>query len=67
KDLELWKRALGGDPRTTIRLFPSLNHTFVPGEGPSSPVEYEKTGHVDPEVVEAIAAWARALPARGAP
>ena len=67
KDLELWKRAFGDDPRATVRLFPSLNHAFVPGEGPSSPVEYEKSGHVAPEVVEAIAAWARALPARGAP
>ncbi|MBP7677122.1 MAG: DUF3887 domain-containing protein [Thermoanaerobaculia bacterium] len=67
KDLALWKKALGEDPRTTIRLFPALNHLFVPGEGPSSPVEYEKSGHVAPEVVEAIAAWARALPARGAP
>ncbi len=67
KDLALWKKALGEDPRTTIRLFPALNHLFVPGEGPSSPVEYEKSEHVAPEVVEAIAAWARALPARGAP
>ncbi|MHB8800660.1 MAG: alpha/beta hydrolase [Thermoanaerobaculia bacterium] len=67
KDLALWKRALADDPRATIRLFPSLNHLFVKGEGPSSPVEYEKSGHVAPEVVEAIADWARALPARGAP
>lgn len=67
KDLELWKKALGDDPRATIRLFPSLNHLFVPGDGPSSPVEYEKPGHAAPEVVEAIAAWTRALPAREAP
>lgn len=67
KDLERWKRALDGDPRATIRLFPSLNHLFVAGEGPSTPVEYEKPGHVAPEVIEAIAAWARALPPRSVP
>ncbi len=67
KDLERWKRALEGDPRATIRLFPSLNHLFVAGEGPSSPVEYERPGHVAPEVIEAIAAWAKALPARSVP
>ena len=67
KDLQRWKTALEGDPRATIRLFPSLNHLFVAGEGPSSPVEYEKPGHVAPEVIEAIAAWAKALPARSVP
>jgi dienelactone hydrolase len=67
KDLARWKGALGDDPRATIRLFPSLNHLFVTGEGPSSPAEYEKPGHVAPEVVEAIAGWARALPRRGTP
>jgi len=67
KDLERWKGALEGDPRATIRLFPSLNHYFVAGEGPSSPAEYEKPGHVAPEVIEAIAAWAKALPARSGP
>ena len=67
KDLEGWRAALGGDPRATIRLFPALNHLFVAGEGTSTPAEYEKPGHVAPEVVEAIASWALALPPRAAP
>jgi hypothetical protein len=67
KDLDGWKAALGSEPRATIRLFPALNHLFVAGEGPSTPAEYEKPGHVAPEVVEAIAAWVRALPPRAAP
>lgn len=67
KDLSGWKAALGDEPRATIRLFPSLNHLFVAGEGPSTPAEYERPGHVAPEVVEAIAAWALALPPRAAP
>ena len=64
KDLERWKGALGDDPRAAIRLFPALNHLFVAGEGPSTPAEYEKPGHVAAEVVEAIAAWVLALPQR---
>jgi fermentation-respiration switch protein FrsA (DUF1100 family) len=67
KDLEGWRAALGSDPRATIRLFPALNHLFVAGEGPSTPAEYEKPGHVSPEVVDAIAAWALALPPRPLP
>ena len=67
KDLSGWKAALGDEPRATIRLFPSVNHLFVAGEGPSTPAEYERPGHVAPEVVEAIAAWALALPPRSAP
>ena len=67
KDLDGWRAALGGEPRATIRLFPALNHLFVAGEGPSTPGEYEKPGHVAPEAVEAIATWALALPPRAAP
>lgn len=67
KDLDGWKAALGSDPRATIRLFPALNHLFVEGAGPSTPAEYEKTGHVAPEAVEAIAAWMLSLPPRAAP
>ena len=67
KDLDGWKAAVGRTPRATIRLFPKLNHLFVAGEGPSTPAEYEKPGHVAPEVIDAIAAWALALPPRAAP
>ncbi|MFN7989424.1 MAG: alpha/beta fold hydrolase [Thermoanaerobaculia bacterium] len=67
KDLDGWKAALGTDPRATIRLFPALNHLFVAGEGTSTPAEYERPGHVAPEVVEAIAAWTLALPPRARP
>ncbi len=67
KDLEGWRAALGTDPRATIRLFPALNHLFVAGEGPSTPAEYERPGHVAPEVVDAVASWMLALPPRKAP
>ena len=67
KDFDGWKAALAAAPNATFRLFPKLNHLLVEGEGPSTPAEYERPGHVAVEVVEAIAAWARALPAHTSP
>ena len=67
KDFEAWKSALAARPNATFRLFPKLNHLFVEGEGPSTPAEYERAGHVAVEVVEAVAAWMRALPPRAVP
>ncbi len=67
KDFEAWKSALAARPNATFRLFPKLNHLLVEGDGPSTPAEYERPGHVAPDVVEAIAAWARALPPRASP
>jgi hypothetical protein len=62
KDLDGWKKALAGRPGVTIREFADLNHLFVTGEGKSTPAEYEKGGHVDVRVVEAIAAFAGGAP-----
>jgi hypothetical protein len=67
KDFEAWKAALSSRPNVSFRLFPKLNHLLVDGEGPSTPAEYERPGHVSQEVVEAVAAWARALPPRAGP
>jgi dienelactone hydrolase len=56
-DLVRWQRGLAGRPDVTIRIYPSDNHLFVRGAGPSKPAEYEKPGHVDPAVVEDVAVW----------
>jgi uncharacterized protein len=56
-DLSRWQAALDGRPDVTIRVYPADNHLFFPGEGPSSPAEYEPAQHVDPAVVAGIAAW----------
>ncbi len=55
KDFTGWQRALKDVPRTALRSYPKLNHLFVAGEGPSTPAEYEKPGHVAREVVEDVA------------
>lgn len=57
KDFEGWKRGLAGKKNATFRVFDSLNHLFQAGEGPSKPAEYERGGHVDAGVVEALAVW----------
>ncbi len=58
-DYSGWKEALGRDKRATLRVLPSLNHLFMSGDGPPSPTDYEKPGHVDAGVVEAIAAFVK--------
>jgi alpha-beta hydrolase superfamily lysophospholipase len=53
-DLARWRAAV---PHAAFRVYPTLNHLFAPGEGPSSPAEYERPGHVDAAVVADIADW----------
>ena len=67
KDFEGWRSGLAAAPNATFRLIPRLNHLFVEGDGPSTPAEYERPGHVSEEVVEAVAAWAKALRPRARP
>ncbi|HYW45180.1 MAG TPA: alpha/beta fold hydrolase [Bryobacteraceae bacterium] len=57
KEFELWKTAVGARKDVTFRSYPALNHLFVPGEGKSTPAEYNKPGHVAPEVIDDIAKW----------
>lgn len=57
KDFEGWRTALAGKANATLKLYPSLNHLFISGEGPSTPQEYDTAAHVDEAVVDDIAAW----------
>jgi dienelactone hydrolase len=61
-DYEGWKQALGARSNVTFKLYPSLNHLFMAGQGKSIPAEYETTGHVAEEVILDIAAWVQQLP-----
>lgn len=56
-DFEGWRRALGGRPDVTLRVYRKANHMFVEGRGPSTPDEYRRPGHVSKGVVEDIASW----------
>ncbi|HXW62825.1 MAG TPA: alpha/beta fold hydrolase [Candidatus Acidoferrales bacterium] len=52
-----WKTALAARQNVTLKLYPSLNHLFMAGTGPSLPQEYEKPAHVDEQVIADISAW----------
>ena len=54
-DFELWKSALAGRQGVSAHSYPTLNHAFVAGSGPSTEQEYRKPGHVAPEVIDDIA------------
>jgi hypothetical protein len=59
-DLALWREGLGDRDDVTTRLYPDLNHLFMPGEGMATPAEYMgETKHVAGAVIEDIAAWIR--------
>ncbi len=60
-DFELWQQALLDAPRARFKLFSSLNHQFMTGEGDSCPAEYQRPGHVDQRVIDCIADWIRGI------
>jgi hypothetical protein len=57
KDLARWRNALEGQDNATIRAYPALNHLFVEGEGPGTPIEYERPAHVAEKAVTDLATW----------
>ncbi len=62
-DLPLWRAALADLPGATIRVFPDDDHLFYAGTGPQTPQAVMRSGqHVDPEVVDVMAAWFTSVP-----
>lgn len=59
-----WQKALGKKKTARLVLYPKLTHLFIAGDGPSTPEEYEKPGHVDEQVVADIASWVSARSSR---
>ena len=61
-DYDLLVRAAAALPaaQRDSRLFPSLNHLFIPVEGESTGQEYNQPGQVAPEVIQAIAQFVKA-------
>lgn len=54
-DLANWRRTLDGRSRVQIKRYPSLNHLFIAGSGPSGPAEYLTPGFVAEEVIDDLA------------
>lgn len=61
EDYEGWKKGLAEKKDVTFKSYPKLNHHFMEGEGPGTPADYDKPGHVAPAVIEDIAAWIGAV------
>ncbi len=55
KNLEIWRKSLSGHENASFFLYPTLNHLFMAGDGPSTPLEYQIESHVAEEVIEDIA------------
>jgi pimeloyl-ACP methyl ester carboxylesterase len=58
-DYDLAQQALASKPAEMheARLFPNLNHLFMPVEGQPTGAEYGKASHVSPDVIDTITRW----------
>ncbi|HQV00265.1 MAG: DUF3887 domain-containing protein [Bacteroidia bacterium] len=54
-DFTLWQTALRNNSKAQTRLYPTLNHLFMDGQGKSKPDEYNLPGHVSAQVIADIA------------
>jgi dienelactone hydrolase len=58
EDLSGWQAALASRDDVQFKVYPSLNHLFIAGEGMGTPQEdYTTEGHVSGVVIDDIAAW----------
>jgi dienelactone hydrolase len=55
-DIAIWRSGIGDRANVAIESLPADNHLFVSGSGKPGPAEYAKPGHVDPAVIERLAA-----------
>ncbi len=56
-DFNLWKAGLANDKNVTLKSYVALNHLFITGDGPPSPMDYRKAGNVSPVVIDDISNW----------
>ncbi len=64
EDFAAWQAAFAHDPRVTLIEYPGLSHMFMPASQPPSPDDNDKPGRVDAKVIQDIARWIKAQPAR---
>ena len=55
--LDDWLKTLGDRSDLTVKRYEKLNHLFLAGEGPPSPADYARPGHVELQVISGIADW----------
>lgn len=59
QDFRSWQQLTEDKSNVECHSYPSLNHLFVEGEGKSTPLEYQKKGHVATYVIDDIAKFIR--------
>ncbi|KAJ5094112.1 hypothetical protein N7456_009973 [Penicillium angulare] len=52
-----WKAALSEKQNVQLRLYERLNHLFISGSVPSTPIEYTIPGNVDEQVINDLTKW----------
>ena len=57
EDFAGWKKSLRGQSRASFRLYPSLDHYFIRGQGLPMPADDGLGEHVDGQVVTDMAKW----------
>ena len=57
KDIEHWQKGLKGVAHVRVETFPALNHLFIAGTGQPNNAEYLTPGHVDEQVIAAMASF----------
>ncbi|KAF4547099.1 Hypothetical protein D9617_59g026380 [Elsinoe fawcettii] len=56
-DFEAFTSVFAGKQDFSHVLYEALNHLFISGKGPSTPLEYEEPGNVNLPVIRDIAGW----------
>ena len=59
QDFRLWQQLLKGKSNVVFHSYPALNHIFMEGDGKSTPLEYQRKGHVAMYVINDVAAFIR--------
>lgn len=57
RDFDIWKKTMQNKKQVSFKSYPSLNHLFIEGKGPSMPKEYTQAGNMSEEVVNDIVEW----------
>ena len=61
EDFQGWNRSLHSHENVEFRVYPTLNHLFIEGEGKSTPNEYFQAGNIAETVIIDIASWIETL------
>lgn len=56
-DYQLWLSGMKWRKNFSHKLYSTLNHLFISGKGKSTPQEYNRAGHVAPQVIDDISSW----------